>query len=465
MTSSLKLHNTLTGQKETFVPLNPERITLYVCGPTVYNYVHIGNARPVVAFDVLFRLLKRLYPEVVYARNITDIDDKIINTARDNGEDIGALTTRFAEAFSEDMTALNTLPPTIVPYATDHIAEMIGMIEKLIEKGHAYPSDSGDGNVLFAVQSMQDYGKLSGRSLDDMLAGARVEVADYKRYPGDFILWKPSSDDQPGWDSPWGRGRPGWHIECSAMIEKHLGKVIDIHGGGQDLIFPHHENEIAQGCCAHGTDYVRYWVHNGYVNIDGEKMSKSLGNFRLVRELLKQYRGEVLRFALLSAHYRSPLNFSEDVLNQANATLDTLYYALLGRGEKIEAAADVSLADEHPVIVALKDDINTAEAISAMHAIAAKLNKAEPADKPALKAELLACGELLGLLNQDPTDWFQNKGHNDDGLSNDDIDALVAERNASKKAKNFARADEIRNQLKDAGIQLEDTREGTRWTR
>lgn len=465
MTSSLKLHNTLTGQKETFVPLNPERITLYVCGPTVYNYVHIGNARPVVAFDVLFRLLKRLYPDVVYARNITDIDDKIINTARDNGEDISALTTRFAAAFSEDMTALNTLPPTIVPYATDHIAEMIGIIEKLIEKGHAYPSDSGDGNVLFAVQSMQDYGKLSGRSLDDMLAGARVEVADYKRHPGDFILWKPSSDDQPGWDSPWGRGRPGWHIECSAMIEKHLGKVIDIHGGGQDLIFPHHENEIAQGCCAHGTDYVRYWVHNGYVNIDGEKMSKSLGNFRLVRKLLKQYRGEVLRFALLSAHYRSPLNFSEDVLNQASATLDTLYYALLGRGEKIAAATDVILADDHPVMLALKDDINTAEAISAMHAIAAKLNKAELNHKPALKAELLACGELLGLLDQDPTDWFQNKGHHDDGLSNDAIDALVEERNASKKAKNFARADEIRDQLKDAGILLEDTREGTRWTR
>jgi len=467
MTSSLKLHNTLSGQKETFVPLNPERITLYVCGPTVYNYVHIGNARPVVAFDVLFRLLKRLYPEVVYARNITDIDDKIINTARDNNEDIGALTARFSQAFSDDMMQLHTLPPTIVPYATDHIDEMIEMIDTLIEKGHAYAptDDDGKGHALFAVESMADYGKLSKRVLDDMLAGARVDVAAYKKHPGDFVLWKPSSDDQPGWESPWGRGRPGWHIECSAMIHKHLGDVIDIHGGGQDLIFPHHENEIAQGCCAHGTDYVRYWVHNGYVNIDGEKMSKSLGNFRLVRELLKQYRGEVLRFALLSAHYRSPLNFSEDVLNQASATLDTLYYALLGRGETIEATTDFNLPDNHPVMEALKDDINTAEAISAMHAIAAKLNKAELCDKPALKAELLACGELLGLLNQNPTDWFQNKNQDDDSLSSADIDALVEERNTSKKAKNFARADEIRDQLKDAGIQLEDTREGTRWSR
>ena len=461
MQTVLTLHNTLSGKKEVFTPLDPNRITLYVCGPTVYNYVHIGNARPVVAFDVLYRLLKRLYPNVVYARNITDIDDKIINTARDNGEDISALTKRFSDAFSDDMAALHTLPPTIVPYATDHIDEMIGMIETLVKKGHAY---AAEGHALFAVESMKDYGKLSKRSLDDMLAGARVEVAPYKKYPGDFVLWKPSSDEQPGWESPWGRGRPGWHIECSAMIHKHLGDVIDIHGGGQDLIFPHHENEIAQGCCAHGTDYVRYWMHNGYVNIDGEKMSKSLGNFRLVRELLKQYRGEVLRFALLSAHYRSPLNFSEDVLNQAGATLDTLYYALLGRGEQVTPAANYELADNHPVLLALKDDLNTSEAISAMHAIAAKLNKAELNDKPALKAELLACGELLGLLNQDPTDWFQNKGTND-GLSNEEIDALVEERNASKKAKNFARADEIRDQLKEAGIQLEDTREGTRWTR
>lgn len=459
----LKLHNTLTGRKDDFVPLDPNRITLYVCGPTVYNYVHIGNARPVVVFDVLFRLLSRLYPEVLYARNITDIDDKIIKACADTGEPMAALTERFSDAFAEDMTALNTLPPTIVPRATGHIGEMIAMIETLVGKGHAYEAD---GHVLFAVRSMPDYGKLSGRNLDGMLAGARVEVADYKRHPGDFVLWKPSSDEQPGWDSPWGRGRPGWHIECSAMIHKHLGDVIDIHGGGQDLIFPHHENEIAQGCCAHGTDYVRYWMHNGYINIDGEKMSKSLGNFRLVRDLLTHYPGEVLRFALLSSHYRSPLNFSSEVLDQARQSLDGLYYALLGRGEAVQQATPgYTLPDHHPVLTALLDDLNTAEAISALHGIAARLNKAADADKPVLKAELLAGAELLGLLGDEPLAWFQNQGEDEDGLSAGQIDALVTERGQAKKDRDFARADQIRDQLKDAGIQLEDTREGTRWTR
>ncbi len=458
----LKLHNTLTGTKDDFVPLDPNRVTLYVCGPTVYNYVHIGNARPVVVFDVLYRLLARLYPEGVYARNITDIDDKIIKACAETGESMDALTGRFTTAFREDMAALGTLEPTITPLATDHIADMIAMIETLIAKGHAYESQ---GHVLFAVESMPDYGKLSGRNLEDMLAGARVEVADYKRHPGDFVLWKPSDADQPGWDSPWGRGRPGWHIECSAMIHKHLGDVIDIHGGGQDLIFPHHENEIAQGCCAHGTEYVRYWMHNGYINIDGEKMSKSLGNFRLVRELLKEYPGEVLRFALLSSHYRSPLNFSAELLEQAERSLDSLYYALLGRGETVRAQADYALPEDHPVLEALLDDLNTSEAISALHGIAARLNKAEPADKPALKAELLAGAGLLGLLDADPTGWFQNKKAGDDDLDAATIDDLVAQRTQAKKDRNFARADEIRDQLKDAGIQLEDTREGTRWTR
>ena len=458
---TLTLHNTLSGRKETFTPVDPERITLYVCGPTVYNYVHIGNARPVVAFDVLFRLLKRLYPNVVYARNITDIDDKIIQAAEENGEPITALTQRFTVAFEQDMAALNAQPPTITPHATDHVDDMVAMIRTLVEKQHAY---AAEGHVLFDVQSMPEYGRLSKRSLDDMLAGARVEVAPYKKYAGDFVLWKPSTDEQPGWDSPWGRGRPGWHIECSAMIARHLGPLIDIHGGGQDLIFPHHENEIAQGCCAHGTDYVRYWMHNGYINIDGEKMSKSLGNFRLVRELLKHYPGEVLRFALLSAHYRSPLNFSEELLQHARATLDSLYYALLGRGEQIEAEPGYTLPEDHPVNRALCDDLNTPEAISELHRIAAQLNKAGDADKPRLKAELLAAAGLLGLLAQTPSAWFQ-QGGGSDALDSATIDALIEERTAAKKGRDFGRADAIREQLESAGIVLEDTREGTRWSR
>jgi cysteinyl-tRNA synthetase len=456
----LTLHNTLTGKKEPFVPLDPGRITLYVCGPTVYNYVHIGNARPVVVFDVLFRLLKRLYPEVVYARNITDIDDKIINAAADNGESIDTLAQRFATAFDEDMTALNALPPSIVPHATDHIAEMISMIKILIDKGHAYVTDSEEGrHVLFAVESMADYGRLSGRKLEEMLAGARVEVADYKKHPGDFVLWKPSSDEQPGWVSPWGHGRPGWHIECSAMIEKHLGKTIDIHGGGQDLIFPHHENEIAQGRCAHDADYVRYWLHNGYINIDGEKMSKSLGNFRLVRELLKEYAGETLRFALLSSHYRSPMNFSADILQQARSGLDGLYQSLRG----VEVAAIVTLPDDHAVLRALADDLNTPLAISELHGLAARLNKAEATDKPVLATELKSAAALLGLLQGDADAWFQQGSAHE--LSAQAIEALIAERRAAKKDKNFARADAIRDELAAQGVQLEDSREGTRWSR
>ncbi len=459
--STLQVYNTLSGKKETFTPINPERVTMYVCGPTVYNYVHIGNARPVVAFDVLFRLLKILYPHVVYARNITDIDDKIITAAQEEGKSIEAITTYFSAAFAEDMAALHALEPTVTPHATEHVEDMIAIISTLIEKGHAYEAE---GHVLFAVESMADYGKLSKRSLEDMLAGARVEVAPYKKYAGDFVLWKPSTEDQPGWESPWGMGRPGWHIECTAMIAHHLGPEIDIHGGGQDLIFPHHENEIAQGSCAHGTDYVRYWMHNGYINIDGEKMSKSLGNFRLVRELLKHYRGEVLRFALLSAHYRSQLNFSEALLEQAQASLNSLYHALQGREGAIEAAENYHLPEDHPVISALCDDLNTPVAIRELHHIATALNRAEPAEKPALKAELFAAGDLLGLLQQDPNHWFQGDS-TEDSLSAEAIEALIAERDAAKKSRDFATADRIRDELQGQGIVLEDTREGTRCSR
>ena len=317
---TLKIYNTQTRQVEPFEPFDPERITMYVCGPTVYNLIHIGNARPAVVFDVLYRVLKVEYPEVVYARNITDIDDKIMKAAAENGEPISEVSARYAAEYKADIAALGNIEPTITPYATEHVTHMVSMIARLVEKGHAYEAE---GHVLFDVTSMEDYGRLSNRSLEDMLDGARVEVAPYKKYAGDFVLWKPSSDDEPGWDSPWGRGRPGWHIECSAMIEAHLGDTIDIHGGGRDLVFPHHENELAQSQCAHGgKEFVRYWMHNGYINIGGEKMSKSLGNFKTVRGLRDLYKGEVIRYALLKAHYRSELDFSPCLLYTSDAADD-----------------------------------------------------------------------------------------------------------------------------------------------
>lgn len=432
---------------------------MYVCGPTVYNYVHIGNARPVVVFDVLFRLLCQLYPKVNYARNITDIDDKIMKAARENGEPISDLTQRFTEYYQEDMAQLKALPPTLQPRATEHIDEMIAMVGKLVDKGHAYEAE---GHVLFDVKSTADYGQLSHRSLEDMLEGARVEVAPYKRYGGDFVLWKPSSAEEPGWDSPWGRGRPGWHLECSAMIEKHLGKTIDIHGGGRDLVFPHHENELAQSCCAHdGQEYVRYWMHNGYLNIDGEKMSKSLGNFRTVRELLGEYRGEVLRFALLSAQYRSELDFSGDLLSQSKAALDSLYGALRKHEGTAAEAFDVQQAE---AFSALLDDLNTPLAISELHQLAKKLNKTSSEEAGLIKGELLACAQLMGLLQDSPEEWFKGEKEGT-GPTPEEIEALIEDRHRAKLAKEYARADDIREQLKAQGIELEDGKSGTTWRR
>jgi cysteinyl-tRNA synthetase len=456
---SLHIHNTLTGKKEEFVPLQPERVTMYVCGPTVYNLAHIGNARPVVVFDLLFRLLQTQYDEVIYARNITDIDDKIIASVLESGREMEEFAAEFTDKYREDMAALNALTPTMEPHATHHLPEMIALTETLIGKGHAYESQ---GHVLFAVESMEDYGKLSHRSLEDMQAGARVEVADYKRYPGDFVLWKPSSDKEPGWDSPWGRGRPGWHLECSAMIHAHLGETIDIHGGGRDLIFPHHENEIAQSQCAHGGDYVRYWMHNGFLDIDGEKMSKSLGNFHTVRDLLQQFPGEVLRFALLTAQYRSPLDFSAELLEQSRASLDGLYGALR-EVQDVEVDMEVELAAE-PFYAALNDDLNTPIAIAEVHALAKALNKADDADKPALKGRMLAAADLLGILQSNPEQWFQGAA-SDDAISAEAIEALIAERQQAKLDKDYARADEVREELKAQGVILEDAREGTTWKR
>ena len=455
----LRLHNTLTGAKDVFTPRDPERVTMYVCGPTVYSYVHIGNARPVVVFDCLYRLLSVLYPQVVYARNITDIDDKIIDAALQRGTDIAEVSTEFTQKYREDMAALNALAPTIEPMATEHIDDMISLIERLIAEGHAYETD---GHALFAVESMPTYGELSGRKLEDMMAGARVEVADYKRHPGDFVLWKPSTDQEPGWDSPWGRGRPGWHLECSAMIRAHLGEAIDIHGGGRDLIFPHHENERAQSCCAYGDDFVRYWIHNAFIDMDGEKMSKSLGNVRTVRELLKRFPGEVLRFALLSAHYRSALNFSGDLLTSARGTLDA-FYGALRRHRDVEPAA-LAAADSR-VLIALLDDMNTPEAVAALHAAASTLNKSDDPEEIALaKAELTVGGGLLGLLQADPEGWFTDS-MGEEGPTAEEIDGLIQERIAAKSNRDFQRADEIRDDLEAQGVVLEDGPDGTQWRR
>ncbi len=460
---AIHLYNTLTQSKDEFKPNDPERVTLYVCGPTVYNYVHIGNARPVVIFDTLYRLLSRHYPKVVYARNITDVDDKINKAAQQNHESIHSLSRRYADAFHEDMAELGALTPDIEPYATESIDAMIELIESLIEKGHAYEAQ---GHVLFQTSTDPSYGCLSKRNPEDLLAGARVEVAPYKKEPGDFVLWKPSTDDLPGWDSPWGRGRPGWHIECTAMINKHLGKTIDIHGGGQDLIFPHHENEIAQGRCAHGHGleaFVNYWMHNGYLTIDGEKMSKSLGNFFTVREILEAWPGEVIRYALLTAHYRKPLDWSEDALKQAKASLDTLYGAL--RDGPLESGeVQANALDE--VDQLLCDDLATPQALSVLHRLASEINKAQGEERTHLQRVLRKAGSFLGLLDKDSDAWFKwRPATQESSISDETIEALINQRIEAKKAKDYALADKIREDLKAQGIELEDTREGTRWTR
>ena len=456
--TELLLTNSAGGEKSVFTPVDPEHIRMYVCGPTVYNLVHIGNARPVVVFDTLFRVLQALYPKVTYARNITDIDDKIIMAARERGSDISILTQEFTDKFRQDMAALNNLEPSIEPQATEHVEAMLDLATRLIERGHAYVAE---GHVLFDVTSMDDYGALSGRQLDDMLAGARVDVASYKRHSGDFVLWKPSNDDDPGWDSDYGRGRPGWHLECSAMIHQHLGDNIDIHGGGRDLIFPHHENERAQSCCGYDGSFVGTWMHNAYVDMDGEKMSKSLGNVRTVRELLEQYPGETLRFALLSAHYRSPLNFSKSLLDTAQSTLDSFYLALRNAGD-VEVGRSI---EPHlsPVFSALMDDLNTPAAIAELHQLAKALNKATDSEKGPAKAALLAGGAVLGVLLQDPVTWLSAPGS--DGLTAEVIDQMLVDRAEAKANRDFSRADAIRDELNAAGIIIEDGASGATWRR
>ncbi len=457
--TELFLTSSESGKKTAFRPVDPNHIRMYVCGPTVYNLVHIGNARPVVVFDTLFRVLQALYPKVTYARNITDIDDKIIVAARERGTDISTLTEEFTGKFRQDMACLNNLEPSIEPHATDHVEAMLDLAARLIDRGHAYVAD---GHILFDVTSMEDYGALSGRNLEDMLAGARVEVASYKRHPGDFVLWKPSTDADPGWDSDYGRGRPGWHLECSAMIHQHLGDSIDIHGGGRDLIFPHHENERAQSCCGYGGSFVGTWMHNAYVDMDGEKMSKSLGNVRTVRELLEQYSGETLRFALLSAHYRSPLNFSKELLDNAQATLDGFYLALRNAGDTSVEASEAHLS---PVFSALLDDLNTPAAIAELHQLAKALNKASEGEKGAAKAALLAGGAVLGILSEDPVAWLSKTDAGGDGLTVEVIDKMLIDRAEAKANRDFSRADAIRDELNAAGIIIEDSASGATWRR
>ena len=458
---SLQLYNTLSRSKEKFVPGDPDRVTMYVCGPTVYSYAHIGNARPAVVFDVLVRLLRHQWPNVIYARNITDIDDKINAAAKDQGVEIGTITEKFERIYLDDMSAIGVLPPDMDPHATDHIPEMIAMMEKLIADGHAY---AAEGHVLFNVPSYPDYGGLSRRDQDELLAGARVEVAPYKKDASDFVLWKPSTPDLPGWDSPWGRGRPGWHLECSCMIEKHLGRTIDIHGGGIDLVFPHHENEIAQSTCAHGGDtFVRYWLHNGFVNVDKEKMSKSIGNVLLVNELLKQASGEAIRLALLSAHYRQPLDWTDDGLDQATKMLDRLYGATRTLGD-VDAALDA--APDPDFIAALNDDLNTPKAMAALFELARQANIAsDPNDKSRIKGTLLASATLMGLLEQDPEEWFAGDAGDKDGIDAAEIEALIDARKAARTAKYFAESDRIRDELAAIGITLEDGPDGTKWRR
>ena len=457
--STLHLYNTLSRRVEPFAPLDPASPTMYVCGPTVYNYVHIGNARGPVVFGVLAALLRRRYGGLRYARNITDVDDKINAAAKELGTPISAITDKYAVAYREDMAMLGVdgdFAPDIEPAATAHMPQMVAMIERLVAEGHAY---AAEGHVLFAVASFDGYGKLSRRDTDDMLAGARVEVAPYKRDPGDFVLWKPSTDDLPGWESPWGRGRPGWHIECSAMAEAHLGATIDIHAGGVDLQFPHHENEVAQSECAHGgAPFARWWLHNGMLNFGGAKMAKSVGNIQRVHDLVREHPPEALRYALLSAQYRQPLEWSDALIEQSVRTLDRLYGTLRDLGD-VDAEAVIPASIE----ATLDDDLNTPAALAEIARIAGEARKATSVDeRVALKSQLLGAGVVLGLLQQTPAEWFARGASNDDDAR---IQALIDERIAAKKSRDFARADAIRQQLADDGILLEDTAAGVRWKR
>ena len=457
----LKLHNTLGNKLEDFIPIDKNNVRIYACGPTVYNYAHIGNARMAVVNDLLVRFLRTIYPKVTYVSNITDIDDKIIAASEETNVPIKELTTKFTTIYNEDMSVLGVKLPDIQPKATEHINEMIELIKLLIQNNFAYEKD---GHVLFHVPAFKDYGSLSGRNRDEQIMGSRVEVAPYKKDPTDFVLWKPSPSPKPGWESPWGFGRPGWHLECSAMSEKTLGLPFDIHSGGADLVFPHHENEIAQTCAAHkNTDdlksFAKYWFHNGFVNVEGEKMSKSLGNIRLVNELVKEFKGEVLRLTLVSAHYRQPLNWTRNIIKQNSTMLDR-FYRNLKELENIEAYKDNNQIDDN-VIEGLYDDLNTPKVIAELNVLSNQIVSADKKMKGKIKYNLLEVGKIIGILQNNPDKWLgYGKSAN---LDKTTIERLIKERNEARGSKNFDVADQIRDELKEKGVEIEDTSDGTIW--
>lgn len=454
----LKIHNTLSGTKETFEPVDNNHVRIYACGPTVYNFAHIGNARMAVVNDLLVNVLRTQFEKVTYVSNITDIDDKIIDAAHELNEPIKNLTTKYTKIYNDDMGYLNVKLPDIQPHATDHISEMIDLIKKLIENNYAYEKD---GHVLFHVPSFSKYGVLSKRNRDEQIAGSRVEVAPFKKDPADFILWKPSPDPLPGWDSPWGFGRPGWHLECSAMSEKTLGLPFDIHSGGMDLVFPHHENEIAQTCSLDDNhepaSFAKFWFHNGFVNVEGEKMSKSIGNIKLVHDLKKQYKGEVLRLTLLSAHYRQPLNWTKEIIDQNSKMLDR-FYRSLKELQDVEISSDLVSED---IMESLLDDLNTPKVLAKLNTLSNTLSSADTDEKRNIKNNLIATGKILGVMQEDPNIWL---GYNQTANpEKEEIEGLINQRNEARRSKDFKLADQIRDKLKSKGIEIEDTKNGTIW--
>ena len=450
---NIKLYNTLAGKKQNFIPINPNRVTMYICGPTVYSYPHIGNARGPVIFDILAGLLRREY-ELIYVRNITDLDDKIYEAAKSEQSDVSEITERYTKIYHQDISALGVKDPDIEPRATDHIKEMIEMIEGLLAKGYAYENE---GHVLFSVDSYSDYGSLSNRQHEDQIAGARVAIAAYKKNPRDFVLWKPSTPDLPGWESPWGVGRPGWHLECSTLAKKYLGETLDIHGGGSDLIFPHHENECAQSICSHkGKPFANFWVHHGMIDFNDTKMSKSEGNLLLIKDLLEEIPGEVVRMALISAHYRKPINWSNDLINDSKKKLHRLYGAI----RKIDIFHNTDPSNE--VLLALADDLNTPKALSALFNIVKLINNSEdPVERDKYASTLMASASLLGLMTISADEWFKTTPNG--VLTREEIEHLITQRERARKSKNFSESDRIRNDLLQKGVVIEDGPDGTEW--